>query len=326
MAGEIGSALISGGASIANTLINQAFAEGNRERNYYWNEKAADSADKRQRAQYQDLYSPQAQLKQYAAAGLSPSMMMSGGQSAVGGTPQGAQGGISGPYPGGELINPQAAADIMLKKAQKDNIDADTKGKDIDNKLKNIELGIKNEKYFADIAEQRLLQLFIYNNPNNPDDKSSFAQYALDSKNYDNFKNKINKLDKIDEETKQFINTERGEQVLRGIYESTHKTETEVQKMLGDKGYAQITQDIVDKLNENGFAELSANAQTSDLRRIAQTSELEADQKKTINELFDKIENENIRAFAMVLYMIANRYLGSINANVNANNSTINKN
>lgn len=133
MAGEIGASLIEGGASIANTLINQAFAEVNRKQNYYWNEKAADAADQRQRKQYQDLYSPQAMLKQYAAAGLSPSMMMSGGQSAVGGTPQGAQGGISGPYPNGQLIDPLAAAqianvwaDTKKKEAETDNISEDT--------------------------------------------------------------------------------------------------------------------------------------------------------------------------------------------------------
>lgn len=127
------SSTIGAGAEIANSLINQAFAEKNRERNYYWNEKAADSADQRQRAQYHDLYSPQAQLEQYAAAGLSPSMMMSGGQSAVGGTPQGAQGGISGPYPSGKVIDPitmaqiaNIQADTKVKEQQAINIGADT--------------------------------------------------------------------------------------------------------------------------------------------------------------------------------------------------------
>lgn len=124
---------ITAGTQVVNGLINQAFAEHNRKRNYYWNEKAADAADQRQRAQYEDLYSPQAMLNQYAAAGLSPSMMMSGGQSAVGGTPQGAQGGIDGPYPAGPQLDPIAAAQLAninanteKTKAETINIGADT--------------------------------------------------------------------------------------------------------------------------------------------------------------------------------------------------------
>lgn len=126
-------AAITAGAQTVNGLINQAFAEHNRKRNYYWNEKAADSADARQRAQYKDLYSPQAMLDQYAAAGLSPSMMMSGGQSAVGGTPQGSQGSIDGPYPSGPQLDPIAAAQLAninanteKTKAETINIGADT--------------------------------------------------------------------------------------------------------------------------------------------------------------------------------------------------------
>lgn len=136
------SSIIQAGSGAANALINQAFAEHNRERNYYWNEKAADSADKRQREQYKDLYSPQAQLDQYAAAGLSPSMMMSGGQSAVGGTPQGAQGGINGAYPSGNIIDPVAAAQIA-------NINADTKVKE----QQAINIGADTEFTMANIIK-----------------------------------------------------------------------------------------------------------------------------------------------------------------------------
>lgn len=144
MANELGAAGIAAGASVANTLINQAFAEHNRIRNFHYNEKAADNADKRQRKQYEDLYSPKALLKQYAAAGLSPSMMMSGGQSAVGqSSAQGNQSsGIQGPYPNAQLIDPMQAAqianinaDTKLKQSQTENTETDTalKGQEIIN-------------------------------------------------------------------------------------------------------------------------------------------------------------------------------------------------
>lgn len=125
MAGNLIAAGINAGSSIANTLINQAYAERNRDRNFYWNDKAAVYADRRQRAQYFDLYSPQAMMEQYAAAGLSPSMMMSGGQSAVGqSSAQGNQSqGIQGPYPTAQVFDPLTAAQIA-------NINADTKVKE----------------------------------------------------------------------------------------------------------------------------------------------------------------------------------------------------
>lgn len=75
-----------------NGFVNEYFTDRARPKNYEYNEKAAKEADKRQRAQYKDLYSPEAMLQQYRAAGLSPSMMLSGGAPAVGGTAQGNMG------------------------------------------------------------------------------------------------------------------------------------------------------------------------------------------------------------------------------------------
>lgn len=127
----VAGSIISAGASTINGISGQVFAEKNREKNYDWNEKAAEQADKRQRRQYHDLYSPSAMMKQYAAAGLSPSLMMSGGQSAVGqSSAQGNQSqGINGTYPAGIQIDPLMAAQIA-------NIQADTEGKKIDNENK----------------------------------------------------------------------------------------------------------------------------------------------------------------------------------------------
>lgn len=122
------SSIIGAVSGMVNRISEIKLAEHNRKENYYWNEKAADDADQRQRAQYKDLYSPEAQMKQYAAAGLSPSMMMSGGQSAIGGTPQGAQGGISGAYPSGNIIDPLTLAQIA-------NINADTEQKKAETKV-----------------------------------------------------------------------------------------------------------------------------------------------------------------------------------------------
>lgn len=91
--------MVNAGGSLINGFVNEFFTDRARQKNYEMNEKAAKEADKRQRAQYNDLYSPEAMLQQYRAAGLSPSMMMSGGAPVVGGTAAGSQGGTSGGYP-----------------------------------------------------------------------------------------------------------------------------------------------------------------------------------------------------------------------------------
>ena len=130
-----GSSLIQAGASIANNIITNAWASHHRKKNYEYNEMAARQADMRQRQQYWDLYSPKALMGQYAAAGLSPSLMMSGGAPAVGqSSAQGNQSsGIQGPYPSTSAIDPVAAAQIAniwadteKKKAETLNISADT--------------------------------------------------------------------------------------------------------------------------------------------------------------------------------------------------------
>lgn len=133
---------IQAGASTANNLITQAYTGHNRFLNYKYNEKAAENADKRQRQQYMDLYSPQALMAQYKAAGLSPSMMMSGGAPAVGqSSAQGNQSaGIQGPYPSTSPIDPIAMAQIAninaeteKTKAETKNIDEQTIGQQLDN-------------------------------------------------------------------------------------------------------------------------------------------------------------------------------------------------
>lgn len=63
-----------------------------RAENYSYNEMAANNADKRQRAQFNDMYSYSAQVREMKKAGLSPSITFGGG---------GGQGGASAPQGGG---------------------------------------------------------------------------------------------------------------------------------------------------------------------------------------------------------------------------------
>ena len=144
----IAGSLIGASGNIGSTLINQAFAEHNRRRNYYWNEKAAKAADKRQRAQYMDLYSPNAQMQQLKEAGLSPSLMYGNGGGAGGGTASSNMSmGASGPQAPymSAMESAQIAnllADTQLKKSQAENTEKDTelKGQKIINLVSEVGL------------------------------------------------------------------------------------------------------------------------------------------------------------------------------------------
>lgn len=88
---DIFGSLVTGGINAGISAMNNQWAESlarqDRKENYMYGEMAANNADRRTRRLYEDYYSPEALLKQYEAAGLSPSLMF-------GGTP--GQGGMSG--------------------------------------------------------------------------------------------------------------------------------------------------------------------------------------------------------------------------------------
>ena len=125
-----GGAIVGGMFGLANSAINNAWAsrqaEQDRQRNYYFGEMAADNADKRTRALYQDFYSPEALMRQYKAAGLSPSMMF-GGTPGQGGM-AGAQGsGASGPQTPFMPVSMVEAAQAAALFAQAEKTKEETK-------------------------------------------------------------------------------------------------------------------------------------------------------------------------------------------------------
>lgn len=97
-----------------------------REENYRYGESAARNADARTRALYWDLQSPAALLEQYKKAGLSPSMMFSGG--GVGAQPSaGAQGtGAGNISPNVFPMSQMDVANIRLANAQAEKIEEET--------------------------------------------------------------------------------------------------------------------------------------------------------------------------------------------------------
>lgn len=113
---------------ISNEMARKREAEARAE-NYKYGELAAQNADARTRALYEDYQSPMALLQQYKAAGLSPSLMFGQGAGGAGGMTQGAQStgaaGISPTTYSAQLLEGTQIA-LMQAQARKTNAEADT--------------------------------------------------------------------------------------------------------------------------------------------------------------------------------------------------------
>jgi len=148
-AGAIGGAAVSGLFGIMQQQISRNITAEDRRENYEYGEKAAENADQRTRALYEDFYSPKALLKQYKEAGLSPSMMF-GGTPGQGGMSGAQAAGASGPqttFVPASLIEGAQIANLIAQ-TRKTNAEADTEeGKNQKGKLilQNLSVGINNQ-------------------------------------------------------------------------------------------------------------------------------------------------------------------------------------
>ena len=108
------------GQTAFNNWMGQEAAREARAENYKYNEMAAENTYNRQRQLYNDFYSPQALMRQYKEAGLSPSLMF-GGTPGQGGSTAAQGGGPAGPQaqvmPYDFLSSAQAAA--LMAQARK---------------------------------------------------------------------------------------------------------------------------------------------------------------------------------------------------------------
>lgn len=114
---------------IGTTAMNNAWADArareDRAQNYMYNEMAAQNADKRTRALYEDYYSPEALMRQYIEAGLSPSLMF-GGTPGQGGMAGSKGNGPSGPQTPFMPLSAIEIAQIGLIRAETEKTNAET--------------------------------------------------------------------------------------------------------------------------------------------------------------------------------------------------------
>ena len=128
--GAVGNAI----STDANNAKAQQREDRARRQNYQYGEMAADEADTRTRALYNDLYSPEAQMKQLKDAGLSPSIYSNSGITGKQGQ-SGAQGGGANISPNVFAADPisaaLAAAQIKKTEAEANKTEAETPDKNL---------------------------------------------------------------------------------------------------------------------------------------------------------------------------------------------------
>lgn len=301
--------------SFAQGYINEYFIDRARPKNFEWSQKEAEAADKRQRAQYNDLYSPQAMLDQYAAAGLSPSMMMSGGQSAVGGTPQGNMGNsLSGAYPtaGAMSLAKTAGLENELIKAQIRNLDQDTTTKELENEIKKLNNSTLTNKW-------KLLNITTGGDENGIITISDLANSSTD---FEDFKKKALQTWKDDPEMNIYINSEEGKKELRAIYQANKEFGNDIAVLNTSMENADIMLKIAKLLNNQEFVNGSATAQKLALERQIESSKLTAREHEAFNNILNKIDYENSDYTDLLIVLVMT--LGSwTHANISTNTNQL---
>lgn len=304
---SIAGGIAQGGLNILNSWLSNKWAgqreKTAREENYKYGEQAADAADARTRALYNDLYSPQAQMQQIKDAGLSPSIYASGGISGKSGT-SGAMGtGASGVNPQTFGIAPVSA----LEAAQIGLINSQTKKNEVDSEGSRIE---NLRKTYASMLEAMQEQNYraefeILNTTLQEKGSKKYTTLAdiAKGKTFEEFMNYINNDTELDKHKLDLFNTENGQRVLRGIYLANNQLQKEINTLSADIVSEEFRSAIANELKNTDYVKLSAKEAIEALKSNVSILELTANQKTAWNELLKKFgeEGSNGQIIAVVL-------------------------
>lgn len=255
--------------------INKALGDYERKENYRYNEMAANEADKRQRAQFRDLYSYSAQVKEMQKAGLNPALMYSGGASGQGGAtaPQGM--GTGGVQKGYSPMDLMSLSQIELQKSQAnlnnaeaENVQEKTTAQQIDNYISELTKETSVEERKAN------LQLVV-----------SLGEKYVSEKNYTNWKIDFEKL-KSNEEIK-LLQHQNGLYLAQIATEGTKQELNEQQKTTLSKQIDKWQMDVAQRYYELDIQSWNQQAQQKWWESQADnlTNRLEFDAKKVGLEL-----------------------------------------
>lgn len=318
MAGEAAAgAGVSGVFGIMQTGLNNFFADErtreDRAQNYLYGEMSAEHADWRTRALYNDFYSPEALLRQYKKAGLSPSMMF-GGTPGQGGT-SGAQGtGAAGPQtpfmPFSMLEAAQVAniiAQTQKTKAETSNIMTDTQGKELANEWQQMQ----NQEHSV---EFKLTTTYLKNKETG--EVTSLFELAQNCYDYDQFLKLAREM--ADDQAKLEIGTEAGQRTMRQIYMNTQRMDRDIKVLSEERVSADFQKSLMNCLQKKGFAELNAETAIKQLEAAGEAAELTKEQKGAWNNILERLRKTNSTAADIIIVasMILNQAASHWNGNV----------
>lgn len=276
-----GGAVQAGLSGVSNFFGAQSAAEARRE-NYQYNEMTAQNADQRTRSLYNDIYSPSAQLRQYEAAGMSPSVFYqgSGSQGTSGAQGQGTAG-IATPYAPMSMLEGAEMAKIV---AETENIKADTQTK----------LG-ENERGMAEIAN-------LWANKGNTEASTSLKNIETQLNNWelefkdDNlqfFSSELRKkCELLDAQIQNYQEATKGQSIANEINEDTK----EVQKQQYSTTMANTIADTYLKYAQTALAQSNVRLNAAQEQYLKASIQLKAQELSLkcaeLNFQYDKLNAE----------------------------------
>lgn len=338
---------ISAGTSLVGGLIGMGIQQAENEKNRKWSseeaakarlenfeygEFAANAADRRQRNQYWDLYSPEAYMLQLQKAGLSPSLI--GGTPPSGGSATGQQGGgasgAGAPQAGyassaqamiGGAGLAQMASQVDLNKALANEANAKAKteeGKQIAQLLQNEMQEMTNTKYKHQFG---ILNLVNWTDNGKP---ASLFDWAKNSENFNAFKNQVWKACNDGGISESMYKTEETTQTLRNYYEGIQKYETNLTTLANIGAENEFYTSLTKALNTEDFINLSVQDAKAKLKASVETNNLTEEQKGAWNRLLNRMEDGTTKDILIVCGLMINNALTNYNAPTIINRRTNN--
>ncbi len=329
--GQIAAAGISAGANIFGTWLGNKYAKEREEQaraeNYKYNELAAQNADARTRALYNDLYSPSAQLQQIKDAGLSPSLFYGdgGGISGQSGAMGSGASGISPQVFGAPQFDftqlAKSIAEVDLIKAQTQKTKSETTFQDMKNEVTKIENGISKRT-----MELMTSYIELENTNGERIATRSMFEEAEDAISYEEFVNKIEKsFENVgNDDMRQFINGEQGNSILRNIYYAANKLSRDINVLTHEEIDASFQTEIINALRKLDYEGKNAQAVSEELNNRIEQAKLSSNQKQAWNNIMSRLKKRNSEAsdWVIVLSLIVDRAMSNyvnINRSYNQN-------
>lgn len=282
-----------------NNLLGLGIGNYNREQNYYYGERQAENADKRTRALYADLHSPQALMRQYKEAGLSPSLMF-GGTPGQGGTSgaMGSSAAVNTPYMPMSLLE---AAQIKQLEAETEKTKAETSNISQDTKLKELQ---ENWQRMQNQEHSVEFDLSTLNVRNTDGTTTSLYELANLYNSYEEFMDKARELARNSEGGEKIlarIATEYGQKTMRNIFIQSNRFERDI-KVLSEEGVnANFQKNLLNMLSKEGFAEQNAKTAIKQLEAAGEAADLTKEQKAAWNNIIERMQRTNGTAADIII-------------------------